>query len=288
MDEIKEKDLVQYDDQEVSKELETSSENQEKEETDEVQVDQNEQTEDNSILTFKLENYEGPLDLLVDLVKKNKMDIEDIQLSVITGQYLEIISNLSEVDMDNASDFIEWAAILIEVKSKRLLPKLMTEEEEEEDLEYLVNLRIKEYAMLKETTEKLAVLENTDRFYKAPEKEASKYRVVIKDMQLDMLLDAFVGIMHRIKKEETEKIKTKEVQKEKFTVEQKIASVKDALLIRKKIMFSELFSQSISREEVVTTFMALLELLKLQEISVKQSDMFQDISIEKKEYVEEE
>ena len=164
----------------------------------------------------------------------------------------------------------------------------MTEDDDEEDLEYLVNLRIKEYAMLKETTEKLAILENTDRFYKEPEKEASKYRVVIKDMQLDMLLDAFVGIMHRIKKEETEKIKTKEVQKEKFTVEQKIASVKDALLIRKKIMFSELFSQSISREEVVTTFMALLELLKLQEISVKQTDMFQDISIEKKEYVEEE
>ena len=288
MDEIKEKDLVQYDEQKTSKVLEESLDNEVKEVVEEDQVKNTEQLEDNSILTFKLENYEGPLDLLVDLVKKNKMDIEDIQLSVITGQYLEIISNLSEVDMDNASDFIEWAAILIEVKSKKLLPKLMTEDDDEEDLEYLVNLRIKEYAMLKETTEKLAILENTDRFYKEPEKEASKYRVVIKDMQLDMLLDAFVGIMHRIKKEETEKIKTKEVQKEKFTVEQKIASVKDALLIRKKIMFSELFSQSISREEVVTTFMALLELLKLQEISVKQTDMFQDISIEKKEYVEEE
>lgn len=234
-----------------------------------------------SNLCFKLENFEGPLDLLVELVRKNKMDIENIELSKITAQYLEIISDIKKVDMDNASEFIEWAAILIEAKSKKLLPKLI-DDEVEEDTEELIKLRILEYSLLKEGAEKLKLLESNDKFYKNPEKEANKFRIVIKDMQLDMLLDAFANIMHRIKKEESKNL-TKEIHKEKFTVAQKISSVKDALIIREKIKFSELFGNSISREEIVTTFLALLELLKLQEIQIVQEALFSEIEISKKE-----
>lgn len=237
---------------------------------------------DSEGVSFKLDNYEGPLDLLLQLIKQSKMEIEEVKLSEITEQYLQIISNLSQVDMEGASEFIEVAATLIEIKSKSLLPKLVEETPDEEDPEYLLKMRLQEYKLLKETTELLKPLENVNRFYKKPEPDASKFRVVIKDMQLDMLLDAFANIMVRVNKQESNE-PVKEVAKEKFTVVQKIATIKDSLLIRRKIHFSELFSQSISREEVITTFMALLELLKLQEIHVSQDYNFGDIEISKKE-----
>jgi len=237
--------------------------------------------ESNNGLTFKIENFEGPLDLLLQLIKQSKLGIDEIKLSEITEQYLQIIEQLSKVDMENASEFIEVAATLIEIKSKSLLPRLQ-EEQEEEDPEYLLKLRLQEYQMLKETTEKLKPLENTDRFYKKPEPDANKFRYVIKDMQLDMLLDAFTRIMVRVNESE-KKDEVKEIVKEKFTVNQKIATIKDSLLVRKQVYFSELFSNSISRDEVVTTFMALLELLKLQEIKVVQPENFADIEICKAE-----
>lgn len=232
-------------------------------------------------LTFKIENFEGPLDLLLQFVKQSKLSIDEIKLSEITEQYLAVINQISTIDMEAASEFIEIAATLVEIKSKSLLPKL-EEEPEEEDPEYLLKMRLKEYQMLKETTEKLKVLENTDRFYKKPEPDANKFRYVLKDMQLDMLLDAFSKLMVRLHESE-KKDEVKEIQKEKFTVSQKISTIKDSLMVRKKVYFSELFSNSISREEVVTTFMALLELLKLQEISVKQQENFADIEISKQE-----
>lgn len=232
-------------------------------------------------MTFKIENFEGPLDLLLQFVKQSKLSIDEVKLSEITEQYLVVINQLSGIDMEQASEFIEVAATLIEIKSKSLLPKL-EEQPEEEDPEYLLKMRLKEYQMLKETTEKLKVLENTDRFYKKPEPDANKFRYVLKDMQLDMLLDAFSKLMVRV--HESKKVDdVKEIQKEKFTVSQKISTIKDSLIVRKRVYFSELFSNSISRDEIVTTFMALLELLKLQEISVKQPENFADIEICKQE-----
>ena len=240
-------------------------------------------TEENDALSFKLENFEGPLDLLLHLIKQSKMEIETVELSKITEQYLEIMNNLPEVDLEMASEFIEVAATLIEIKSKALLPKLIEEDEvDEDDPEALLLQRLQEYKLFKETSEKLKLAENVDRFYKAPEEEASKFRIVLKDMSLDILLNAFTGLLTRATKVETEN-EPKQIEKEKFTVTQKIASIKDALLIQSKIMFSDLFRQSISRDEIITTFMALLELLKLQEIKCVQSDAFNDIEISKKE-----
>lgn len=233
-------------------------------------------------VNFKLENFEGPLDLLLQLIKQSKMSIEEVKLSEITNQYIEIINSIDKVDMDQASEFIELAATLIEIKSKSLLPKPEEDVPDEEDPEYLMKMRLKEYMMLKETAALLKPMENTDRFYKKPEPDANKFRYVIKDMNMDMLLDAFSRIMLRVRKDE-DKNEEKEIVKEKFTVVQKIASIKDSLLVRKKINFSELFSQSISRDEIITTFMALLELLKMQEIRVKQTENFADIEISKHE-----
>lgn len=231
-------------------------------------------------LSFNLENFSGPLDLLYTLVKKNKLEIEDIEISSLTEQYLEVMKDISTVDMEVASEFIEYAALLIEIKSKKLLPKINESEDDEFDEEYMLKLRLKEYEMFKQVNEKLKDLESNDKFYKAPEKEANKYRVVIKDMNIDMLLDAFVGIMHKVNKVEKSK-ESKEIVKETFTVEQKIATIKDMLISRDKFKFSEMFLESTSRDEVITTFMALLELIKMQAIRVSQDELFSDIQIEK-------
>ena len=231
-------------------------------------------------LTFKLENFSGPLDLLLTLIRKSKLDIEDVQISELTEQYLEIMKDISEVDLEVASEFIEYAALLIEIKSKKLLPKIVENDEDELDPEYILKLRLREYQYFKEVNEKLGKLESNDKFYKQPEKEANKFRVVIKDMELDKLLDAFVGIMHKVNKIEKSK-ESKEIVKETFTVEQKISSIKDTLISRNKIKFSELFLESSNKDEVITTFMALLELIKMQVIRVSQDDLFSDIQIEK-------
>ena len=234
----------------------------------------------NDKMSFTLENFTGPLDLLLSLIKKSKLEIEEIEISKLTEQYLEVMKDLSTVDLESASEFIEYAAILIEIKSKKLLPKVQVEEDDEFDEEYMLKLRLREYQLFKEVNEKLKNLESNDKFYKQPEKEANKYRIVIKDMQLDMLLDAFVGIMHKVNKVEKSK-ESKEIAKESYTVEQKIASIKDTLISRNKLKFTELFLETSSKDEVVTTFMALLELIKMQVIKVSQDNLFADIHIEK-------
>ena len=212
------------------------------------------------------------------------MEIEEIEISKITEQYLELMSNIEELDLEKASDFIEMAAYLIELKSKIILPRLLESEneEDEEDPTWLLTQRLKEYELFKETSEKLKVIEDVNKFYKEPEEDANKFRIVLKDMSLDLLLNAFTSLLTRATKTEKEN-EPKQIAKEKFTVTQKIAYIKDELLIKPKIMFSELFEQSISREEIITTFMALLELLKLQEIKCAQAGAFCDIEITKKE-----
>ncbi|MBE5734953.1 MAG: hypothetical protein E7361_00670 [Clostridiales bacterium] len=237
-----------------------------------------EQTGD-SALQFQFAGQVGPIGLLVYLVKKNKLEIEEVRLADITDQYLKMIEGIEKLDLEVASEFIVVATELIEIKSKTLLPSTKDIEDDEEDPEYLIKLRMKEYEMMQEMSGKLREIENTEVFYKSPEPEAGKYRVKIKDMQLDALLDAFTRFMLKNVKKEAEATETKQVVKERFTVEQKIANIKDALLINKTIKFSQLMSQSTSKNEIVTTFMALLELLKLQNIKVKQSDLFEDIDI---------
>ena len=230
------------------------------------------------VVNFHFADQVGPLDLLLFLIKKNKLEIEDVKLADITDQYLEMIKDVDKLDLEYASDFIVMASELIEIKSKSLLPS-NEQQEDEEDPEALLKMRLKEHELMKEMSLKLGELENNDVFYKNPEPEAGKYRVVIKDMQLDALLDAFTKFMLKNVKKEVEEIDTKQIVKEKYTVEQKISNIKDALLIKKRIKFSELMSSTTSKNEIVTTFMALLELLKLQTIKVQQNGMFEDIDI---------
>lgn len=230
---------------------------------------------------FKLEKFEGPLDLLLHLIKDAKIDIKDIFISTITEQFLEYINEFKEMPVDKVGDFIEMAATLIEIKSKKLLPPPPKEDdEEEEDPEKKLIRQLEEYKLFKEQSQVLSNLEDVDSLYKDPEPLANGYRYELKDFSFDKLLDAFALIMHKVQ-ERAEVPEAKQIEKDRFTVAQKMADIKDRLLEEDKIMFSELYMDDYSKSEVINTFLALLELLKTQLIKVVQTDIFSDICIEK-------
>lgn len=190
---------------------------------------------------FKLDNYEGPLDLLLDLIKKSKMDIMDVKLALITDQYLLYMQSLDSLDMEKASEFITVAATLIEIKSKSVLPKPEEEAPEEVDEEALLLERLQEYKILKEASEELQEYENLNKFYKKPDDTVGKVHFVLKDMNMEELIDAFVEIMTKIDKKQKKTWLKNE--KDRFTVAEKIVAIKDAILVKKHLKFSELFEE---------------------------------------------
>lgn len=233
---------------------------------------------------IKLDQFEGPLDLLLHLIKEAKIDIQDIFISEITEQYLKIIEDIDEVDIEKASDFIDMAATLLEIKSKKLLPKpVVVDDVEEEDPEVVFIRQVQEYKLFKEASEKLKTIEDVDRFYKKPDEKVGDFRYVLPDsLDVNALINAFTKLMQNV----TEKAETpvpRKIEKDRFTVAQKIAHIKDTLLERNNFMFSELFEADYSRSEIINTFLAVLELLKSQLIKVVQDNSFDDIQIYKKE-----
>ncbi len=231
---------------------------------------------------FKLENFEGPLDLLLHLIKESKLEIFEVKLADITEQYLEYMNQIETLDMDKASDFIDMAATLIEIKSKSLLPKPEVEGEEEEDDGTKLLKRLQEYKLFKEACERLKEYENVDRFYKAPDDTVNDFRYVLQNMQLENLLNAFANMMTRIKIEE-KAIEPRKIVRDRWTVAEKIASIKDVLSYKKQVRFTELFDANYSKSEVINVFLALLELLKMQYVSVVQIGTYEDIEIHAKE-----
>lgn len=233
--------------------------------------------------TFRLENFEGPLDLLYTLIKQSKMSLEEIKIADITSQYLLHMQQIPSLDLEQASSFIEWAAILLEAKSQKLLPK---DEEElpEVDMEAYVKLKIQEYALLKDASIELAKIENNDHFYKEPDKSVNDYRIVLTDFNLEKMLDAFANLLARSQQKEMVAVEKKEIVKDRWTVADKMYVVAETLQNRKSVKFSSFFDNDYSRGEVITVFLALLELLKQQCIRVEQDDNYSDIQIV---YVEE-
>lgn len=240
--------------------------------------------EDKDAVKFKLDKFEGPLDLLLHLIKDAKIDIKDIFISSITEQFLEYISSMTEMPIEKVGDFIEMAATLLEIKSRKLLPPPPKPEgeEEEEDPETKLIRQLEEYKLFKDQTEVLKGLEDTDSLYKAPEPLAGAFRYELKNISYDALLDAFAVILSKMELKEN-KIEAKEISKDRFTVAQKIAEIKDKLLESDKIVFSGLVSTDYSKSELINTFLALLELLKTQIIRVIQTENFGEIYIEKQE-----
>ncbi len=239
--------------------------------------------EEQSALELKLTNFSGPLDLLLALVKENKIEIKDIFVSQVTEQFLQYMTQLGDLDVDKASEYMNMSATLLEIKSRALLPVLEGINDDEETPEKVLIRQLEEYKLFKEIVTELKTQENVDRFYREPDKNVGKEVTVIKEnLSVESFVQAFQKFLMKMQvKSATENV-SRAIQKESFSVPQKMAYIREVLLVENRFKFVELFEESASRNEIVTTFLAVLELLKLQFIRVSQAALFEDIFIEKR------
>ena len=222
-----------------------------------------------------LDSFDGPIDLLLHLVKAAKIRIEDIFLSAITDQYMKYMEQIDSVDLEKASDFIDVAAILLEIKSKSILPGEEEEEDENSAKRELIQ-KIEEYKLYKEACEKMKETETVGAFYKQPDESVGDPRVILKDMTMDGLMHALQKLFLKMEKRALAAPQRK-ITLDRFTVAEKISHIKDALLIRDEANFFDLFDADYTKSEIITTFQALLELLKMQFMRAEQKEIFGDI-----------
>lgn len=232
-----------------------------------------------------LSNYDGPLDLLLDLVHKKKIRIEDIFISDIIDQYLAAMDQLDELDIEQAADFIVIAATLVEIKSRALLPRPPEEEDPQDDpkTELIVKLKEREaeYLLFKEAAEKMREQEVINMHYRAPDESVGQPRLVLKDMTTDGLVKALRKMFDKLSLRQ-QVFKTRKIALDPFTVDQKMSLIRERFLLADRVVFDELFDEDFTVSEIVTTFLAMLELLKLQEVRVEQNEIFDTITIVKR------
>lgn len=236
---------------------------------------------------LKIDEFEGPLDLLLHLIKSNKMDIFDIQIEKITEQYLLYIKSQEKMNLEIDSEYLVLATELIEIKSKLLLPREKEEEikEEVDPREELVN-RLLEYDAYKEITKTLKEKEEIrmEIFTKSPSNIADYIEEDTSfnsDLTLDDLVDAFTKFLER--KKESKPLSTKVTSKE-ITVSSRRSDIKRIINKEKRISFFKLFPVY-SKEYVVATFLAILEMVKSKEILITQSNTFDDIICEVRSWI---
>ena len=237
---------------------------------------------DNEI-KYKIQDFEGPLDLLLHLVKEKKKDIMEIPLAEITDQFVAYVQQFKDNDMEIATEFLVMAAKLLAIKSAKMLPVEDLEQEEEvinEELE--IKLMAKEYELFKEAGENLHNIENVDRFYKAPDKSVGDSRIVFNQFNLDKMLDAFARIMLRVEDKENP-APEKKINRDRWTVAEKLSFLKGVLKENSEISFYSLFDNNYSKLEIITVFLAVLELLKFQYAEVVQDENSDDMIIKAKE-----
>ncbi len=237
--------------------------------------------EENNSYHVVLKNYDGPLDLLLDMVKRAKIRIEDIFISDITEQYLAAIEQLDELDMEQAADFIEVAATLLEIKSRALLPRPEVIEAPEDDPKTQFIHRLDEYRLYKEAADKMREQEKINMHYRPPDESVGQPRLVLKDMTTEGLVKALKKMFEKVGTRQ-KAFKLRKIDLDPFTVAQKIDFIRDAVKTHERVMFDELFDEDFTVNEVITTFLALLELLKAQEVTYEQSGIFESITIIKR------
>jgi len=219
----------------------------------------------------QLENvFEGPMDLLVHLIRKNELDIYDIPIALITEQYLQYVEWMKAMNVDFAGDFIVMASTLTQIKSRMLLPVHDGDEEEEEDPRLELTRPLLEYLQMKSVADQLVernllgdktFIRNPgrDEFLRSPDDQFIK-------IGLFELIDAFQKILDRIPDEHRVEMTTDEI-----SVKDKISQIADILEAKGSITFLELFSDNPDRREVIITFLAILEMVKLTLIRVVQN-----------------
>lgn len=237
---------------------------------------------------YDLSIYDGPLDLLLYLVRRNKIEIEDIFVSDITQQYLDIIGPIedwTEEEIDYAGEFITMAAELIEIKSKLLIPTENVDETPDDLPERDLYRRLEELKMFKMQAEKLQGLETINRFFREPVFSEDDYRLAIKDFDLDKLIDAYAKMTYRAVQQEL-RLEPKTIQKERFSIDNRMHHICEVLIEQKKTSYFSLIEKDFNKIDAINTFLATLELMKKQQISAHQEEKFKDIEITVKEGVE--
>ncbi len=237
---------------------------------------------------IKINNFEGPLDLLCHLIDKNKMDIYDIQISEIADQYLEYIHKAEEMNLEITSEFLIMASTLLYLKSKGLLPK--QEDVEEELTEEQLIARIIEYKAYKEMAEKLRQNYNeySNRFFKLPEEIKLPKQELEKEYTKEMLEKIYEKLINKNKNrlnKNAENIKKIAIT-DTYTVASKVKEMFKELLRKPKFVFNRLYSLSkCNKQEVVTAFTGLLELTRRDKVKTTQEELFGDIVVEKNKKV---
>ena len=231
--------------------------------------------------TVSLQQFEGPLDLLLHLIEEAEVDVKDIFVSEITAQYLSYMEQLDELDMDTASEFLSMAATLLYIKSRQLLPRPPKEDEAEEDPETLLIRQLRDYKACKEASEQLKSLFESakDSHVRLPEDiPLPPKEVALDGATMDGLFAAFLEMLAR-KKDAPEIIRSQHVNPDRYTVRTQTAKIRSVLLEKHAVSFEELFTKDAERMEIIATFMALLEMIARGEILLKQKAPFAPIRI---------
>jgi segregation and condensation protein A len=228
----------------------------------------------------KLEVFEGPLDLLLYLIKQDEIDIYDVSLERITRQYLEYLQAFKELNIELAGEFIVMAANLIYLKSRSLLPidqQPPEEDAEEDDPRWDLIRQLIEYKKFKEAAAELHLRQLEQERIFAREGSASSLHepLRLEEVGIFHLINAFQTVLKRIEARQD----VQEIFAERFSVSEKIDIILQRVANSARVRFSDLFGNAVSRLEVVVTFLALLELIRLKQVRALQKNMFEEIEI---------
>lgn len=238
------------------------------------------------IYEVRIEAFEGPLDLLLHLIREHEIDIYDIPIAEITKQYLEYLGFMESLDLALAGEFLEMAATLIRIKVQMLLPQQAAEGEDEEDPRQQLVRKLVEYKKFKEVAARLSTWEEDRRQhtprgvdpddFRDPDEELVETEEFLRDVTLFDLVDGLREVLARVPK----RIDVHHVDLEHVTVEAQMDRIRASVRAAGSVSFASLFESSVSRVEIVTTFIALLELIRLGLVRAIQKRVFGDISIE--------
>ena len=237
---------------------------------------------------FTIENFEGPLDLLLYLISKNKKDIFEISLSDLTDEYVAYLQEMNESNIEVASEFVVMAATLLDIKARKLLPQLEPQEDEEEISEEEILRRINQYKIYKEASEDIYKMyqENFGSFVKTFEKinfnkkaEYTGDKIVPKEFY-DIYSSILMRNQNKINRQarEIEKIAVYE----KYTVQDKVRQIVNYLNDNRNMVFNKVFNESCDNVEVVTAFLGVLELGRMKQVDIEQKYLFSDINVTRK------
>lgn len=243
-------------------------------------------------VTFKLQDFEGPLDLLLYLIEKNKMNIYDIEISSITDQYMTYLEEASEVELEQLSDFIVMASNLLLIKSKMLLPRdpKIREEDEEDPREELVR-KLLEYKKVKYVSDKLSECQSVSQIYCFRNEAANMdipeisvaYETILEDVTLKDLYHTFQELLKQKewekKSKEDKKIDSHILRKDVYTIEQKSIYILNLIKLKETTTFYDICSKQMPKIELIVTFMALLELVHKKQVAIIQQEPLGNIVI---------